>query len=136
MTKVYIASKFENVEPVRALRDRLRIIGVTITYDWTTHFDGPEKNNGDETGAAKLDYAGVLDCNFFVLICHPNMKGAFFEFGAAYSTNRKCIIVNRNPTAENVFFHLPGVMHVETVDQAFEYINNAHKNPDFFPSDA
>lgn len=137
MTKCYIASKFENVQPVRLLRDKLRAIGVEITYDWTEHFDKPNsQETANQIEAAKLDLAGVLDCNFFVLICHHSMKGAFFEFGAAYATNRKCLIVGRAPFAENVFFCLPGVTHMETLDQVFEYIRSAHQSPEFFPSDA
>lgn len=118
--KIYIASKFENKDTVRELQRRFLLAGHQITFDWTGCSD-----EGMEAEAkakywmqcAERDRRGVIDCDVFILLCRPEMRGAWVELGVALATNKKIILVGSG--RETVFTEATGIFHVDTLEQAY-----------------
>ncbi len=123
--RAYCASKFENKLPIRDLQDKLRQRRHTITYDWSLH----EDSEADLSTAAYKDLMGVINCNVFIMIWHPNIKGANVELGCALGL-RKHIIIIGCPVKDqpNVFFHHPDCVHFDTVENALEMIDQWYPN--------
>jgi hypothetical protein len=125
--KIYVASKFENKQQVRAVQQRLIDLGHTISHDWTNEAEGDRK--GPELDAylqecAIKDYNGVLEADAVLLITQPNMRGAFTELGMALAWGRVCYVVGRTG---NIFEHLPtdfGMRIFGTVDLAIQAIQD------------
>lgn len=123
--KIYIATKFENQQNFHELAEKLRARGHTITHDWTTEscegMDGAERFHYTQQCAIK-DVQGVAAADAVVVITHPKLSGALTELGVAIGLNKRIVIVNPwNPEAPyNIFYHLPYVEHVKTLDGAAE----------------
>ena len=125
--RVYVASKFENTDAVRALQTQLREWGYEITHDWT-HEDLAAAQDVDlALRCAIADVEGVETADALVLIMHPNMKGAWVEFGIAVALFIPIIVVGRSPRFECIFERLPGVFHVDSPSEVLgvlEQIND------------
>lgn len=125
--RVYIASKFENVDEVRALQRKLKEGGHTVTFDWTAYNDEPLKEKGLETAlhayrrkCALLDMEGVRSADVLVLIPCPAMGGwgRYAEFGAAGVLHKPIIVVGE--CYDSVFLYLPTVRRVKDVGDLFD----------------
>lgn len=129
--KAYVAAKFEDKERARYAQRQLRELGYTITCDWTSNDDTGLVGEAKQkywTQSALEDLAGARDSDLLFLITHPNGRGSMTELGAAAVMNRQIIIVNPQ-LCVNVFFHLPWVHHVQSIDEgiaiAKELANNS-----------
>jgi uncharacterized protein (DUF2249 family) len=131
--QVYVASKFENSKEVQEAHKAFIEEGWKITHDWTV------ENADGMTGpaleyylreCAKKDYEGVLRCDAFVLIHYEKGAGMFTELGIALASGKTVVIIDgHNPTKiSNIFFHLPGICHVNTLKQAVEVLRITAKN--------
>lgn len=83
--KYYIASRIENMENVRTLRDALAASGWVITYDWTTHGSVRSGPNADPAllgPVCENELNGVLAAEV-VIVLLPGGRGAHAELGAA-----------------------------------------------------
>ena len=81
---VYVASKFENKIAVREAQAALRACGCAITYDWTKNdvsLRGDLSVEDYEEAAAWRCQGGVEECQVFVILAYPNMRGTFVELG-------------------------------------------------------
>lgn len=89
---VYIATKLENHAEHNRLRDRLRQLGVGLTYDWTTH--GPVYDRGHEgiREVAALEAGGVIAADLVVALL-PGGRGTHAEIGIALGAGRPVLVV-------------------------------------------
>lgn len=112
--RLYVASKFENVGPVREIQDFASSIGYTITKDWTKS-GPPTKQEAEE------DLYGVQSCDVFVGIFDKEYeyKGAVFEMGVAYNSGASVIILG-DWLDKMVFMLLPGITKVATMQEVKE----------------
>jgi hypothetical protein len=121
--RVYVASKFENGSEVRKAQQTLREDGHTITHDWTE--ENAEGFHGTALElylreCARKDYDGVLACDAFVLLHYERGAGMFTELGLAIAWRRLVVVIDgKNPDkVHNIFFHLPDVVHVPSLEEA------------------
>lgn len=118
--KIYVASKFENVEEVREAFRLLRAAGHEITHDWTVESvgtrTGPELKEFLEN-CAHADFMGVTDADILLLINHPLGKGMWVEMGMALAF-RIPILAVFPERSDNIFMHLPEVAHFDSIQQA------------------
>lgn len=129
MKSVYVASKFENVDAVRAVHAKLRAAGHEVAHDWT--IENAEGRSGDELreylrGCAAADYRGALTCDALILLHRPNMRGAFVEVGVALAAGVPVIVVDAPPDDDPaccIFFTLPRVSRAATVDDAVALVD-------------
>lgn len=127
--KVYVAAKFENKEEARAAQALLREAGHTITHDWTgedaTGITGAALREYLTTAAAG-DVRGVLDADAILLIHDDRGQGLYIEFGMALACVSGPIVVVRglsNAARIPIFYYLPGIHHVETIEEAVALIS-------------
>lgn len=127
--RIYVASKFENTEQVRSVMASLRAAGHTITFDWTTHNQadrqGPELYSYLQSCATD-DAQGVLSAGAVLLLpvtAETPMAGAFTELGIAIARGIRVVVVDAfaESRQNNVFYFMPGVHHVKTVEEAIKH---------------
>ena len=120
--RVYIASKLENADAVRVMRDRLQAAGFTITYDWTVH--GSVRDAGDARMAevAGLELNGVVTADVVVVLL-PGGRGTHTELGAAIALGKPVVVHTTDPshftqgTNTCLFYWHKLVRRVATVDE-------------------
>lgn len=81
--KVYIATKYENLDQYRILKDMLEKAGHDITYDWSTRTleKVPAENHINYLiDSACYDFNGVRMCHVLVIIEHLDMKGPMLKW--------------------------------------------------------
>lgn len=110
--KIYVASKFENTLAVQIMHRVLREAGHEITHDWTVEDLAAENDPALAVRCAIDDVEGVEDADAVVLLMHPNMKGAWVEFGIALARFIPIVVVG-GPRFECIFERLPSVAHVD-----------------------
>lgn len=112
---VYIASRLENHETVRAVRDGLAAFGIGVSYDWTTH--GPVWREGPARirEVSLAETMGVLEADL-VLVLLPGGRGTHVELGIALGARKPVLILTPGPTADTMegavtcaFYHHPEV---------------------------
>ncbi len=121
---VYVASKFEDRERARALIDRLKDAGITITHDWTHEDDTGMDAATRATYLRKcaeddVEGAGVAD--IFIMLGHPHLRGALVEFGVALGAGALCFVVAPE-AVDNIFFRLWQVHLLSTDEEAFDLV--------------
>lgn len=127
MSLIYIASSLDNGERVKQINDILSKQGHTITYDWTKH--GRVTDTDQLVEIAKGEYEGVKDCDVFLMV-HPARLGSHFEFGAAYSLNKKIFILEETEISElKSFYFLPGIEIYKTLDEILAVLNTTYYFP-------
>lgn len=129
--KVYVASKFENMEAVRAAHKVLRDRGHRITHDWTNEcadgLEGTELHRYLRDCAAH-DVSGVMNADAVVLLFHEGMRGAWIEFGIGLGLGLHLVTVGAKPghfdmPGSCIFLELPYVKNVATVEEAAAYLD-------------
>jgi hypothetical protein len=124
--KAYIATRLEQHARHNALRDRLATIGVTLTYDWTTH-GSVQSEGADRIREVSIAEAkGVVDADF-VIVLLPGGRGTHTELGIAIGANRNVVLVPSGPEdmegpATCAFYHHPLVTVSESDEAVFEAI--------------
>lgn len=107
MTKIYIASSWDNREIVKHTMDALELRGHEITEDWTTHVY-PEL--GEEYSLK--DIKGINECNVFIMMLSSTKSfGKAFEMGYAYAEGKPIFVIgDKEQFATSVFFKLKGTV--------------------------
>lgn len=127
MSSFYVASAFRNYKRVREVIDQLKALGHYCTYDWTRteefdeHGELKQRDPHDLPEVKLADYAeadldGVYDADFFVLIGHEKLAGAWIEFGAALADPWCNPIFVIEPCPYSIFLHLPKVHRISDWD--------------------
>lgn len=105
---VYVAGKFEETAAVRAVQQRVRDLGCSISHDWTG--EDPAGRTGAEleaflAGCAQADMDGVLDADLIIVLNHDRLFGGAVEMGMALAYG-KIVMVIGPQVRDNIFFHL------------------------------
>lgn len=125
--KFYIGSSFKNIDNVRYLRDKLKEMGLTHTYDWTQNQRALTVNQLREIGQSEK--AAVIESDFVVILL-PAGKGSHIELGMALGQNKKVYLHSSTGEIENfettsTFYHLPEVESCKgTLDDLTEVIKS------------
>lgn len=119
--------------------DQLKALGHTVTWDWTRtdeFNEAGELKHAKDTGYideqeiapekllfyAEADLRGVLDADAVVLCWEPDMCGAYIEVGAALGARPRKQIFVIEQNRWTIFYRLPEVVHFETIQKFFEYM--------------
>ena len=130
LVKFYIASKLENHEQVRYLADKLKAVGWTHTYDWTTHGSVKESDTETLREIGSLEYNGVKEADV-VIVLTPQGRGTHTELGMAIALNKQVFLCHTDDTYfkyddnTSAFYWLPQVTRfVGSVDDVAEMLLN------------
>ena len=120
MVQYYIATGLRRAGDHNVVRDALRRCGHEITYDWSTHGDGPKFESLkrlEEVAVAEIK--GVEDADVLVVLL-PGGGGTHLEMGVALALGKPVIIHCEDPVIfqlgkqTKAFYHLPLVTQVVT----------------------
>ena len=123
--KFYIAGKFEEIDVVHELYDRVRDLGHEISYDWTVHKKVKPYEEHDELARsyAENELQAILDSDVFVYLTHERGTTLHMEYGAALAKKQSGGTIeiyavgehnNRSP-----WYFNPLVKRIDSVDEAF-----------------
>jgi len=123
--KFYIAGKFEEVNQIHALFERVQAAGHKISYDWTTHVKSkPYTEHTDRIRKyAENEISAILDSDVFIYLTHERGTTLHMEYGAALAKKWQggrieiYAVGEHNARSPWYFNHL--VKRVDTVDEAF-----------------
>ncbi len=89
--KVYIAGKFGDKALVLEAFARIRELGHSIAYDWTTHknIQPYAQNQGTARAYSENELAGIADCDVFIYLSSDGGHTLHMEFGSALMLARK-----------------------------------------------
>lgn len=133
--RVYVASRFspEGIEKVKDAQAKLIAAGHKIVHDWTKESaDGKEGKELAEYLAviAMTDLTAVRlsEALIFINVDDKTMRGAYVEAGVALGLFKRVIVVDAKPGTLNmpgscIFFMLPFVIKVATIEEAIEALN-------------
>jgi hypothetical protein len=127
--KVYPASRSRQrcIDAVAALE----AAGHEVTHNWAT---GPKCSyTSDDAFIAATDVMAVKASQVLLLLWEEGMLGANVEFGVALGLGKRIIVVgwfnydscpgvSRSQGDRNVFYHLPQVVHANTLDDALNVL--------------
>jgi len=123
--KFYIAGKFEEVEQIHQLYERVRSAGHEIAYDWTTHIKSkPYVEHVDRIRSyAENELEAILDSDVFVYLTHERGTTLHMEYGAALAKKKlggtiEIYAVGEHNDRSPWYFN-PLVKRVDTVEEAF-----------------
>lgn len=111
--KLYLASKYSDMEKLNKIGTILENMGHSITSKW---LKGKEEGQS-RSDAALMDADDVDRADGLVLFTEPKGTyttggGRHWEFGYAYGKNKKCFVVGDK---EHIFCHLPDVVVVDNL---------------------
>jgi hypothetical protein len=114
--RVYVAATISDRENVRHLYRCLTELGHTVTVDWTHSAPIPilerERNASYCQKVAVEDFAGVMNCDVFILLADPaEGRGKYVELGAAMGSAAKTgsptIFVLGQEVNQSIFYYHP-----------------------------
>lgn len=96
MKRIYVASRYGNMEEAKKVQKFFKVLGCFITFDWTDpDFDLPSfvKNGMGELVAA-ADFVGVQSCDAVVaLVEKQGGCGMWAEIGIALGLGKQVILI-------------------------------------------
>lgn len=116
--KVYVASAATNWFKVNKVQRSLRMLGCTITCDWTRRIGESGVDNNSK--AADEDLAGVT-CADVVVVLLPGRIGTYIEIGYALAKEIPILVVGENERP-STFFHLPEFTHFKRVEDLLSHV--------------
>lgn len=133
----YVAGKYEERGKIANLIRELRQRGHSITHDWTHEDDTGLEGEAREQylrSCAIDDRRGAGECKVFVLVHNPACRGAFAELGIAIGSTtfypKRFIVIGWDgKSGYPIFYHLPGVIRVESIAEFLYLLDN---KPDVF----
>jgi len=122
--KFYIAGKFEEVEVIHKLFDRVRTAGHEISYDWTTHIKAKPYIDNVELirSYAENELNSILHSDVFIYLTHERGTTLHMEYGAALAKKKlggaiEIYVVGEN-NARSPWYFNPLVKRVDTAEAA------------------
>jgi hypothetical protein len=126
--KFYIAGKFEEVDIVHELFERVRSLGHEVAYDWTTHIKAKpyEENVELIRSYAENELTAILDSDVFVYLTHERGTTLHMEFGAALAkaaagSDIRIFAVGQHNNRSPWYFNTH-VERVSSVDEVFSLL--------------
>jgi hypothetical protein len=123
--KIYVASSLNNAANAVRIMNRLRGLGATITYDWTTHGRAYEESLLKSLGRAELN--GVINADV-VLMVQPGRSGTHVELGIAIGqivsgVKKRILILDETEEVEKkTFYYLDCIERFSSEDEAIDSI--------------
>ena len=121
---IYLAAPWAHKETAREVAAVLEAEGFTIVSRWLReHSNSPDHTELQHE--ALNDIEDIDQSDSFVLLNLGKSEGKATELGYAYARagfRYKLIVVG--PSTGNVFYHLPGVHIVETIERAITLLNS------------
>ncbi len=134
--KVYIATRLESVQKYAEVRAALNDIGVSITYDWTSH--GPVWRSGENRiRQVSLNETEGVQIAGAVIVILPGGRGTHCELGMAIAFGRQIFILAENPKEQEMqgatpetcaFYHHPAVIWTYTIPHLMNYISKMKRD--------
>jgi nucleoside 2-deoxyribosyltransferase len=109
---LYVASAWTNQENAQALIDGLARAGHEITRDWTREETGKDRH----AEYAQADVLGVRDCEAFILLNHPDGRGACTELGLALAFGKPVYVLDKDKQF-NIFLYLKEVVPCQSLEE-------------------
>jgi len=116
--KVYLAAPYQQKDHINIYAAQLRAGGVEVTSSWLDETHKPTVQMNELTPAEHLQYAvrdvkDIRQAKIFVLFTDPTKSifraGRHVEFGIAVERKMPIYVVGKE--YENIFHHLPNVIH-------------------------
>lgn len=133
--KIYVAAPFVHRTDAAAAKAKFEAAGFEVTSRWITEDLGL---TNDDVGKPEFDailqrtaiqdVEDVIAADVFVLLNLAKSEGKATEFGFAYGLGISTIIVGQR--AGNVFYLLPNVFRVDTVEEVITAIREAIEKND------
>ena len=114
--RVYLAAPWSHKADALVALLALEAAGFEVVSHWI-QYHGDGANDAELQAQAVEDYAEVVaKADAFVILNLALSEGKAFEFGVAYRHKLPCVVVGSRE--RNIFYNLPGVIRVETVEDA------------------
>ena len=122
--KVYCAAPWVHKADALVAQTQFEAAGFEVVSHWI-QYHGDGANDAELQAQAVEDYAEIVaKTDAFVILNLALSEGKAFEFGVAYRQKLPCVVVGSRE--RNIFYHLPGVLQVETVEEAIETLRWIH----------
>ena len=127
--KVYFSTTSRDLDKARALMQRIRDAGHTITFDWTEGIDFEEHMSGAELSArAEADIEGVRQADIVAVYMQPKMErkmtGAAIEIGAAYALHTPVAVIEEGARFAHFFKYHPSVIEMPTFQAFLQHLED------------
>ena len=114
--RVYLAAPWLHKADALVAQEQFEAAGFEVVSHWI-QYHGDGANDAELQAQAVEDYAEIVaKTDAFVILNLALSEGKAFEFGVAYRQKLPCVVVGSRE--RNIFYHLPGVLQVETVEEA------------------
>lgn len=97
--KIYLAGASKELDTCKFYIERLKVLGHTITHDWTKEVEANSEGNPRETPIETMriwsnaDFNGVYKANMiWLLVPNNNSAGCWIEYGYALGVGRNVIV--------------------------------------------
>jgi nucleoside 2-deoxyribosyltransferase len=126
--KVYLAAPWVNKADATDVKARLLEAGIDVVSTWTEREDSPQEVNDEEMQRqGQLDWDEVKACDTLIILNLAKSEGKASEMGGALMAGKNVILVGSR--VGNIFYHLPEVTQVETIEQAIELLGGELELP-------
>mgnify|MGYP001566688926 FL=1 len=122
---VYVAAPWLHKADALVAQTQFEAAGFEVVSHWI-QYHGDGANDAELQAQAVEDYAEIVaKTNAFVILNLALSEGKAFEFGVAYRQKLPCVVVGSRE--RNIFYHLPGVLQVETVEEAITVLRRIQR---------
>ena len=128
--RIFLAAQYPRRDELREHAKRLRELGVFVTSRWLVESAPLDGNMGDEQdgyyrAAALIDLADIDKSEAVIFFSEDPLVGVVcggrhVEFGYAVALNKAVYVIGPK---ENVYHHLHGVKHYDSLDELIEKEN-------------
>ena len=116
--RIYLAAPWARRDDARAAKAQFQTAGFTVVSTWTEQQD--TENPLQMSLNAQSDEQQLLSAEAIVLLNLCKSEGKATEWGIARQAGKLCVLVG--PQEGNIFYHLPGVVQFDSVDEAIQYL--------------
>lgn len=122
--RVYLAAPWVHKADAGIAKKALQDAGIEVVSGWTEREDSPQETAPEEmVRQAGYDYAEVQKANTLVILNLAKSEGKASEMGMALAYGHRVIVVG--PRTGNIFYHLPQVEQVDSVQEAIFKLTGA-----------
>ena len=123
--RVYLAAPWLHKADALVAQQTFEAAGFEVVSHWI-QYHGDGANDAELQAQAVEDYAEIVaKTDAFVILNLTLSEGKAFEFGVAYRQKLPCVVVGTRE--RNIFYHLPGVLQVETVEEAIAVVRRIQR---------
>jgi len=130
--RLYVASRFVNIEKVKEIHGMAISKGWELAFDWT-RFPKIDVAKKIATSSARssTEIISIMNSHVFILVNCEGGCGMYVEMGAAIAsclkTGRPLVYVTGDQLDRSIFFYHPSVKVMPNVEDIFEDVENTWK---------